>query len=288
MDNPYYKKLITHNSKDINAVAERWNILSNNLKKGRTGLPVILPDMLWSVRSGAGKTHLLELISEYLFIQENLMEFEGDVKFFEFLVDYTPHGEDFTELCRLIDEINSAAGFRNAYKGIISVDISEWVGHIYEKNFLTLLEFLSAGSDSWLIIFTVPAAKENEIIELERLLSMFFRMEKVTLELPATGELYNFFLNLLGAYGIKVSKESEKILRESIDILRENEFFDGYKTVKIFCQDMIYRLFTSGNASGNEMSDTINADLAAQFSAESSYIKRTLHKIQSKNTLGFK
>ena len=158
--------------------------------------PIILPDMLWVAQSGVGKTNLLKLMAEYLSSQNNLMEFYGDVKFFEFLLNYCPPNEYFSELQRLIDEIDNAAGFRNEFKGIVHIDINEWLDHFEEKHFVSLMEYLSSNSDKWLIVLSVYSDKKDKIHNLNAFLSMYLRIEKITLSFPKTEDLFEFMQRL--------------------------------------------------------------------------------------------
>ena len=99
-------------AEELKAEVERWQTLSENLKKAPPAVPVLLPDMLWVAKSGVGITSLLQHLSAYLWERKNLISFYGDVKFFEFLLNYCDPSRPFTELQRLVNETNRAAGFR--------------------------------------------------------------------------------------------------------------------------------------------------------------------------------
>lgn len=110
----------------------------------------------------------------------NLMEFYGDVKFFEFLLNYCHPNEYFSELQRLIDKIDNAAGFRNEFKGIVHIDINEWIDHFEKKHFVSLMECLSSNSNKWLIVLSVYSDKKEKIHNLNAFLSLYLRIEKIT------------------------------------------------------------------------------------------------------------
>ncbi len=62
-------------------------------------------------------------MSSYLITQKNLMDFNGDVPYFEFMMNYCPPGTGFGELKRLIDGISDCAGYRNEFQGIVHIKL---------------------------------------------------------------------------------------------------------------------------------------------------------------------
>mgnify|MGYP003307688803 CR=1 FL=1 len=75
-----YKPVLVKEAKDFGRIIKKWEVLSNNLVAD-TSVPMVLPDLLWVSKPGVGKTHLLKLLSEYLYERKNLMEFYGNVKY---------------------------------------------------------------------------------------------------------------------------------------------------------------------------------------------------------------
>ena len=267
---------------EFKRVIKRWNILSENMRTKPMNAPIILPDMLWVAQSGVGKTNLLKLMAEYLSSQNNLMEFYGDVKFFEFLLNYCHPNEYFSELQRLIDEIGNAAGFRNEFKGIVHIDINEWIDHFEEKHFVSLMEYLSSNSDKWLIVLSVYSDKKEKIHNLNAFLSMYLRIEKITLSFPKTDELFEFIEDMLNQYGLTLKEDAKKLLFDTIEKLRNNRYFDGFKTIIMLCQDIVYDVFSNENI--EELS--LGANMLSKFSADSDYIKNMVANIERVNRIG--
>ena len=267
---------------EFKRVIKRWNILSENMRTKPMNAPIILPDMLWVAQSGVGKTNLLKLMAEYLSSQNNLMEFYGDVKFFEFLLNYCHPNEYFSELQRLIDEIVNAAGFRNEFKGIVHIDINEWIDHFEEKHFVSLMEYLSSNSDKWLIVLSVYSDKKEKIHNLNAFLSMYLRIEKITLSFPKTDELFEFIEDMLNQYGLTLKEDAKKLLFDTIEKLRKNKYFDGFKTIIMLCQDIVYDVFSNENI--EELS--LGANMLSKFSADSDYIKNMVANIERVNQIG--
>ncbi len=281
--NQYYEKIMALKEADeFKRVINRWQILSENIKKYPTDAPIILPDMLWIAKSGVGKTNLLRLMSEYIYSQKNLMEFYGDVKFFEFLLNYCSPGEPFTELQRLSDEVNNAAGFRNEFKGIVHININEWVEHFEEKHFISLMEYLSSNSDKWLIVLTAYSEDSKALHNLNAFLSMYLRIERIKLSLPKTEELFEYIESNLNEYGLKIEEDAKKLLYATIEKIRRNKYFDGYKSIKMLCQDIVYSIFSNGELKNY----TLTADSLIEFAEDSDYVKRTVANIEKVNQIG--
>lgn len=281
--NQFYKEIMNlKDAEEFKTVIRRWHILSENMRAKPINAPIILPDMLWVARSGVGKTNLLRLMAEYLQCQKNLMEFYGDVKFFEFLLNYCHPNESFSELQRLIDEIDNAAGFRNEFKGIVHIDINEWLDHFEEKHFVSLMEYLSANSDKWLIVLSVYSENKEKIHNLNAFLSMYLRIEKITLSFPKTKDLFDFIADMLNQYGLTLENDAEELLFNTIEKLKTNKYFDGFKTIILLCQDIVYDVFSNENIENL----SLNAKALSKFSSDSDYIKNMLANIERVNRIG--
>lgn len=282
--NEYFNEIMSLNDADeIKSVVKRWNILSENMKIKPANKPIILPNMLWIAKSGVGRTSLLRLLSNYLYEQGNLMDFYGEVKFFEFMLGYCKPGEVFTELQRLTGEIRKAAGFRNEFRGIIHIDINEWLYHLDDHNFSSFMEYLSSNSDNWLIVLSAYSKNKDEIKKLKAVVSMYLRIEALTIELPKTESLVSFVETELEDYGLRIDSDAKEILRTSIEKLRENKYFDGYKTLKMLCQDIVYDFFSDCEV----QRDLLTAKELVDFSADSEYIEKMIYKIEQTRKIGF-
>ncbi len=268
-------------ARDFMRVLDKWDSLSKRIEP-KKNLPMLLPDLFWIAKSGVGKTNLLKLLSEYLYECGNLMDFHGNVKYFEFMLDYCPPERPFGEIQRMINEVRAAAGFRNLYRGIISVDIEEWLGHCEEKHFISFLEYLSSNSEDWLIVFNVTGEKEDEIKKAESILSMYFRLEKSVLNLPDTDSLLLYVSDRLSMYGLTIDESAERMIYNVIEKLRANKYFDGYKTLIILCQDIAYEVYSGGAMSGN----VITANDIKRFAPDSAYVKRITWRDESRGRIG--
>ncbi|MBQ9850449.1 MAG: hypothetical protein IJO36_07090 [Clostridia bacterium] len=283
--NNYYEQLMSFKGADeLKELIKRWDVLSDNISRRSFDAPILLPDLFVYTCSGYGNTKLISLLSEYLASKRNLMSFYGDVKFFEFDLEYCNGNERFSELFRLIEYIEAAAGFRNEFKGIISINVDEWVGHHKEKHFLDFLQFLQNNTSHWLVILKLEGHREDEDTKaMEAVVSMYLRVEKITLHMPSDDELVEFAAEQLSKYGLVLSREAKQVLLGSIGVLKENRYFSGLNTIIDLCSDIVYSLFSESTSVG----PVITAEMLADFSADSEYIKRTVEKKKKTVTLGF-
>lgn len=281
--NSYEKIMSQKGMTEFKELVTKWQSLSENIEAEASSLPIFLPDIFLVSRSGTGRTHLLKLMTEYLTDVGNLMNFYGDVRYFEFMLNYCAPNQEFTEIRRLMAEVNNAAGFRSEYKGIVFIDIDEWHNHYTEKNFLSFLEYLSDNSDDWLIVFSISDKYKKEIDNLEAVISAYLRAEKVVIEAPTTEELLSFMKEKLALYGFTLKSDAEEMLKASVELLRKNEYFDGYKTVKMIAQDIVYAVYSSAK----RPEKALGAEMLSDFTVDGEYIKKTVLKIEKAKHIGF-
>lgn len=281
--NPYYEKIMAlKEAEEFKKIVRRWQTLSENIEASPTDAPILLPDMLWVARSGVGKTNLLRLASEYLASLGNLMNFCGDTKYVEFLLSYCPPNAHFHDMERLLDAITVAAGFRSEFRGIVHVDINEWLDHFEERHFISFMELMAERSDKWLVVLSVYSDKKDKLHNLMAFLSMYLRIEQVQLSLPKTADLFEYIERNLGAYGLSLSRDARELLHASIEKIRRNKYFDGFKTIKILCQDIVYSVYSQRNLRDR----CLTAEMLADFSADSEYVRRTVANIARVNEIG--
>ncbi len=282
MESCFDKIMRQKEAEQIQPLIKRWEVLSRNMRDYPSNAPILLPDMLWVAKSGVGKTFFLELMAEYLESKGNLMEFYGDVKFFEFVLGYTPPTSPFTELQRLMDAVTNAGGFRSEFRGMLRIDIDEWLDHYEERYFATFMEYLAAHKDKWFIILSVTETDQKKLHNLEAFLGMFLRIERVVLQLPKTQALLDYIEKNLAAYGLTLAEDGRELLTATVETLRKNKYFDGYKSLGLLCQEIAYTVFSREKLRSRHLTA---ADLAA-FAADSAYVARTVANFEKVSKIG--
>lgn len=282
--NAYEELMNFKGAEELHRLIKKWNILSENISKRSFDAPIVLPDLFVYTKPGYGNTKLLAELSEYLDSKANLMTFYGDVKFFEYKLEYCNPDHDFDEMHRFRESVEAAAGFRNEFKGIIRVNVDDWVGHHNEKHFLDFLRYLQVNTAYWMIILTISSYDEDDKTrEMEAIVSMYLRIEKITLHLPSDKELVECIAHYLSKYGLELDEGAKDVLLKSVSVLRENKFFYGMHTIEALSKDIVYNLLSETSSAY----DVITAEMLEDFSADSEYIKRTVVKFKKREPIGF-
>ena len=243
---------------------------------------VTLPNYLWVAKRGGGVTTSVSVLAEYLF-HEKIIDFTGDVKFLEFKLSYNPNDEMFYELTRLNNTISEIAGHHRYFRGILCLNIDEWVSHTKDPNFYKLLDFISNKNDKILAILYVHNQDKKVIENLESDLSAHIRFESLWLRFPNTDELLELIdTKYFKRDGFYLSSDAKNILRESIEEIVKGKNFNGFHTIRQLASDIIYGLLTA------DMKDfEISAEELSTFNKDSAYVKRIKAFVGNTKMMGF-
>ena len=280
--NRYYEEILSLPEKGtIGNVLAKWEQLHERMQEGRVKTRHLLPEIFLLGAPGIGRSHLLSLIAGYL-DDTKLLEFLGERKFFEFRPEYCSEREEFPELNRFVNKLAEAAGFRNEYKGIICIELDEWVEHYKEKYFTVFIEYLEEHCDNWLLVFSVNRA-DTSVEELFAYLSMYFRLDKVELSMPTGEEYIEYLEEFLGEQGFALAKAAKEVLLKSIKELKKSPLFDGYKSINRLGLDIAYEMYT------REVFEEviILAKDVMMFAADSEYIRTMVRNYEKKQQIGF-
>ena len=283
MENQYYYNEIMniYGMDSMKQVIRKWHNVSKYIVDNRT-MPIVLPNLLWITKPGIGKTYFMGLLSEYL-ASTKLMPFYGNVKALEFSMDYCSNNQDFTELRRLFKELDAATGFRGRDKGLLSIELYQWIDQFDSKHFHQLMAFLSSRDNDLCILFILENVKEEVVQPLENILAQYVRIEKVISEYPLTEELLAFVVDWLGRYDFELTSGAYKLLQESIAQLRGTECFDGFKTLNLMCEDIVFEILANDNFNQDRI---IKEDTLRLYAKDGMFITR-LKDIMEKRQIGF-
>ena len=271
-------------AEELHALIGRWETLAANLKGRTFGAPIVLPDLIMYTGHGFGNSMILSLLAEYLDSKMVLMDFSGDVKLFEFAMNYCPPEQPFRELARLMDSVRSAAGYRNEFKGLVRISLDQWVGHHSEKYFFELMEYLAAHTYNWMIVLTLSKKPDEATKMLEATASMFLRTEVIHMHLPGARSLAEYADEYIRQFGISFDASAIDVLTESIEKLSHIKHYHSYRTVEMLCNDIVYRILSDGAL----LTTVLSAEDVRYFSADSEYIRKTETEDKKRSALGFR
>ncbi len=281
-ENRYYDQIMELNGmEDMKEEVRHWEILAENIGQFPLEQEILLPDYFWIAPSGSGKSMLLNLLANYLEDRE-IMTFTGNKKVIEFELGYCKKEESFGELSRLIEKISYEAGYRQRFRGILAVHISAWAGHMHEKYMYSFLEFLAENTKDWLIVLIADVDKEQAQI-MKKQIAYHLRIKTVEIRLPKVNVLYEYLEKKCGTYGIQISEEAGQILKDTIHTLKDSSHFEGYNTLNLMVQEMIYELYSKQRL----VSKTITGDMLSAYGAKGDYTKNYMETVSKKQKIGF-
>ncbi len=97
---------------------------------------------------------------------------------------YTAPYERFEGLRQLALKIQDSTGLRACFRGIVALDLSEWIGHEQDEYLKITFKYLHDHRQIWRSLFTFGAAEPPQILRMMRAAAPFLR--------PAVRQLYLF------------------------------------------------------------------------------------------------
>lgn len=118
------------------------------------------------------------IIQEFATSFKNLNpdDFDGEKAYVYHKMNYVEPYKDFYELKKLQVAVKAATGMRANFKGIIAIDVKEWMGHLKEDYFLVTLKFLYDQLQyGWRYVFTIGNQDKACSKDLIMLLARYFK-----------------------------------------------------------------------------------------------------------------
>lgn len=278
----YYQQIMDcWGMEQVKEIVRKWELLRTNIGSFPADEPVLLPEYLWFSRSGTGKSEMLRLLAGYLDAAQ-IMPFNGMEKVIEFTLEYCEENEPFTELEDLIKYLSASSGYHNEFKGILAVNLDNWLPHLDNPHFIEFLEFLSEHNRSLLLIL-IAWPDPDYMESLEKILSFYLRVHTVMIEMPKAEEMFAFVEMKLDRYHCRLSEEAGALLLDTLRILRDMEGYDGYKTLEFMVQEIAYT-FYCGDSVG---SHTIGPDVVSHILGDGKFISQYQKRYDRKEKLRF-
>ena len=276
----YYQQIMNcWGMEQVKAIVRKWELLRTNIGSFPADEPILLPEYLWFSRSGTGKSEMLQLLAGYLDVAQ-IMPFNGMEKVIEFDLEYCEENEPFTELEDLIKYLSASSGYHNEFKGILAVNLDSWLPHLDNSHFIEFLEFLSEHNRSLLLIL-IAWPDEEYMEKLQKMLSVYLRVHTVMIEMPVAADMYAFIEEKLSRYHCMLSEEAGAILLEALEVLRDLDGFDGYKTLEFMVQEIVYTFYCGEDVS----SRVIGKDVLEEFRPDGNFIRQYQNRYDRKEKL---
>jgi len=244
---------------------------------------VTLPNYLWVTNRGGGITTMVNLFAEYLYAAR-AVEFCGTVKVFEFKLDYIAPDAFFSELARLDNTIASFAGHNRFYKGLICINIDEWMEHTGDDHFKKFMNYISSNNDRLLVIFCVHSDAKKFVEAIESVISSHLRLESLALRFPDANELVEHIeTRYIQNKGFSFTNNAKALLCDTISELAAGKQFNGFKSIKQLANDILYNILAT-DLGGNQQ---ISAEMLSCYEKGATYVKRANAQTSTKSAIGF-
>lgn len=103
-------------------------------------------------------------------------DFVGERLYVYHKMNYIEPYKEFNELKKLQVAVKSATGMRANFKGIVAIDVQEWLGHFKEEYFLVTLKFFyDQLQHGWRYVFTLGNNDREDCKDIVLLLARYFK-----------------------------------------------------------------------------------------------------------------
>ena len=242
-----------------------------------------LPNYLWVAKRGGGMTTMIKIFAEYLYAARAI-EFCGKEKSFEFKLKYIAPGSYFSELIRLDQTIASNAGHNRFYKGIVCINIDEWIEHSKEEHFELLLDYISDNKDKLLVVFCIQTDDKKHVETVASMISSHMRIETLALSFPEATDLVDLIESkYINSRRFFLSEKAKALLHETIEELSGSDHFGGFKTISRLAEDIMHDVLSTGLG----VSTTITTEMLSRYRKDSTYVQRAVTRSGKRAVIGF-
>lgn len=227
------------------------------------------PSLLITTTPGCGVSTACELLADVL-DGISAVEFTGSRRILEFKLEAPDlPGAAFPAFERLQALLYSKAAYRNRFGGLVSIDLSDWLGMSEDVRFLRFLHFVRDNIANIFFVFLVPDG-DGSVSDMLGVMLRFIRVRAIKLPTPETEELLEYFTERLASMGFRLSGDADALMYDTLSALRESESFCGFKTLNALCDEVRYTLMTGESWA---IGSTVTAQQLEHFSSDGEWMR---------------
>lgn len=268
---------------DLISTSEKWESLRKQNEKAGKRL-VVLPNYFLIYKTPISSSTIFPPLVKYL-KESGLMEFEGEISYYEVILTYSaPEEAGFPSLLSLYDTYAySLSRFGHAYKGILIVDISEWIeaDATTSEKFSAFLAFMSDIDNDTLVFFTSHCGDDSKNEAAYPSLAASSRLDKIVINAISAQEGMELLETSLNRRNYSLSDEAKEALKEAVQVVSSNDKSSDI-ALKELVNDIIYEKCTSSNF----MDAIIHKEDVKRFASGGEWLR--LHKSKKQKGIGFK
>ena len=241
-----------------------------------------LSDFLIVTRQGGGISTVVKLVAEYLSVAK-AVEFCGNTKWFSFSVEYSDRNQQFTEIERFMNKMSVLKGYNCFFKGVVYINLDNWVGHTDPENLYKFLSYLASIDDRILFFFGFHTENKSFIKMMETTIGKYIRIETIKLRFPSNKDLCDILKAYITDKGISLSDDVQIPMDTIIENVTNKRNFYGFQTLEKLSDDIVYHFFMTNKTKIKQ----INGKVLNDYLEKSPYFKQFTDDISSNTKIGF-
>ena len=167
----------------------------------------------------------------------------------------------FPAVQELYELLLKAGGYYGSYRGVLLIDVSEWVGHFRDRYFDVFLAYLAdLRMDGMIPFFYVDCeGREDELRSLEAVIFSYFRSMRVGF---GAEELCEYGVSVLEEHGIVPGEKAREYLEGFVREAQRSHLFHGTESVRRICEEV------ARNCGADPGSEVMRAGMVCRFEAD--------------------
>ena len=205
--------------------------IADRIKKMKLMKIYFAQNYLFAVNDGCGFSTYLKLLWRLL---EVLGLFEKGMGVTELKIEAPTSILDTAPLSACVNAI------KESRKGIISIDISDWITHVTEMRFKRLLRQINQWQEDYIFVFRVPFLERNILERVRKGLMDLMVVRQVSI-VPFSQEDYKRYLDeQVCLCGFEMADDTWTIIDEKINEEKKDGYFYGFNTIQKIVNEVIY------------------------------------------------
>lgn len=209
-------------------------------------------------------------------LEENdLVRFTGERRWLNFRLTVS-QGSGFESFERMLVSMRRSAGYSNRFRGVVRVDVTEWVDSAHDERMQALFAYIHDHSDEIFFIITVTSDDPDRAQTFRKALERWVYAAFALVKPYDTGKLVSFVEDRLAARGQKLSDAAIGVLKMTIDMLASQDDFAGIREIESLVGAISVSVGTQ---------ELITLEHMTAYSPDGSWVKRRMS--EQPTTIGF-
>ena len=214
---------------------------------------------LISINRGNGLSTILQLMANTL-KKSGFVAFSGQRAVVEWKLTYCPDPDKFPSFEGLLKTIERASNNGEAFKGIVSLDVEEWLDYLSDKRFDLLIDFVWNCKNDIVFVFTIPYVDKTVLDRLYDKLDDIISTRVMKFIPPSCEQYFEFFKKIFCQYDMAVEEEAYNSFVMKITSEKNDGKFYGFNTVRKIANELLYGIISEAAKNDKELPETITAE----------------------------